>query len=694
MKPYKIITTEIADYGKGILNNVFVRYISTADSVFSLFLRSLSHRQNDNTEDFRGNLDFIIYDRNPKHIEIFKHLLEWDGRFNYEGRPPVEEKDFDAFNDFINSVKQKLNFTEYEFQRKRTLALLARSAFNDIQLSWDVYKNSKFKFHHIDVIKDKAKFIDMINILPGLRQRKAQFVNFNVSPLEYSTVEYQDSVNDILHAIWIKNITEYTSVVELADANNNLIENYAGVVYAQLNPTFCILPWNHIQYKPTGQSKLCCRYDNVNENTVYHRLVDKKETDLEDNFVRLKTEHDRLSIQKSTMENSFYSNYWSTARQYTIENKPIVGCHKCYREEQGSKGDVQISMRLGSSLLYNDGYLHKKPKFDQPKIEFLEVGFGNYCNLACLSCNSTLSTTWHDDENKFNDLVQVNSMRREVFKKLDNIKFVPNEATLRTLNLIKFTGGEPMINPEFTNFINLVCDQGTPENISLEIYTNCSYVPSPKLVENLTRFKAVQLNLSIDAYGKANDYIRYGSKWYGDTKQTVSNAIDYWLEQGRLHKNINVIMSSTLSVLNILEIKPLMTWWIKKFKDSGNKIVVTRRTLLPTEYDGFYKIQPAHDPSYLNINILPKEYYQDVLEWAIKYRTDFLNDYPELGGVPECIRASVIKLEQVINKTTGNKQEARNFLHYLETMDKVRGNSAENSIPELLTRVKDYLSKE
>jgi hypothetical protein len=248
-----------------------------------------------------------------------------------------------------------------------------------------------------------------------------------------------------------------------------------------------------------------------------------------------------------------------------------------------------------------------------------------------------------------------------------------------------------MINPEFIKFIELICEQGNPSQISLEIYTNCSYIPSPKLLENLTKFEAVQLNLSIDAYGEVNDYVRYGSIWIGDSKQTVSNAVDHWLEFGKENENISVIMSTTLSALNILEMPKLMTQWMDKFKDSGNKIVVYRTNLLATEYDGFFKLQPAYDPSYINLNILPKEYYTDILDWIENYKVEFLRKYPDLEGMPECIGASLLKLEQLINKAKGNVENAKHFIHYLESMDRVRGNSCEQSIPEIVRRVKEYL---
>ena len=677
MKPYKLLTPEIVDKEKGILNNTFIRYIGPADSIFSLFIRSFGYRQlsPDDTLNFH-RYEFIIYDKNPKHIEMFKHMLTWDGDL---------DNNYKKFNEHIDQGKAILKLQGTSFPRNSTIGKVDRHGFKDFKSMWEIFRTSKFTFINIDVIYENNKFCEILYNLNNIRILNRQFVKLDFNKATYDDKDYTEAINNILHLLWLKNFKEYQSVVELVDNNNISYEDFAGKLYAKLNPTFCVLPWMHIQYKPSGQSKLCCRYDTVKELKDYDATP---EAELLDNLSQLVPDRMNLTIQKSSMENSFYSNYWDTARTYTENNQPISGCHKCYKEEQ-VPGEVATSMRLGSSILYNNGLLHKKPKFEKPIIEFLEVGFGNYCNLACLSCNSTLSTSWHDDEVQLNLTSKL--IKRDVFPKLDNLKFVPKQETLDTLKLIKFTGGEPMINPEFVKFIDVICEHGHPENVSLEIYTNCSYIPSPKLLENLVKFKNVQLNLSIDAHGSVNDYVRYGSAWDGNNKQTVSRAIDFWLEQGVNNTNLNIIMSTTLSILNVFEIPKLMPWWMKKFKDSGNKVVVHRKGTLPTEYDGFFKLQMAFDPSYIDMNILPPDYYKDIEQWCNNYEANFTTEYPDLEFIPESISASLNKLKNTIKRSKGDVKNARLLLEYLEKMDKIRNNSAEQSIPEVVSKVKEYL---
>ena len=683
MKPYKILNSQIVDTEKGILNNSFASFIGPADSLFPLFIRSLGYRQRTDTNMiFYDRYQFTVYDKNPLHIEMFKHMLEWDGNSGEFDR-------FQSFDDHITKGKEKLKLKGTSFPRNSTLGKVQRHGFIDFKEAWNTFRKSKFTFIEIDAIHDNQRFCEYLYHLEAVDINTRQFVKLDFNKTEYDPVIYTEAINNILHVLWMKSFKEYQSVVELIDDNNVPYEDFAGKLYAKLNPTFCVLPWMHIQYKPTGQAKPCCRYDNIKENKDYDASLENSNhvVNLSELFQERAKE---LVIQNASMEDAFYSNYWNTARNLTVENKPISGCHKCYKEEQVS-GEVATSMRLGSSVLYNEGYLHKKPKFEQPIIEFLEVGFGNYCNLACLTCNSTLSTTWHDDEVKLNEIAD-KPLQRMIFPKLDNLKFEPNEQTLKTLRLIKFTGGEPMINPEFIKFIDLICEKGFPGNISLEIYTNCSYIPSPKLLENLKKFKSIQLNLSIDAHGPTNDYIRYGSKWFGEGKQTVSNALEFWLEQGLENQNIYVIMATTMSVLNIFDVPKLVSWWMDKYKDSGNKIA-PRTSSLPSEVEGFYKLQLAFEPSYISIDILPREYYAEIEQWVVDYEANFINNYPDLGFIPQSINATLNKLKNAVERSKGNTTNAKLFLNYLEKMDNIRGNSAEESIPHVVGKVKEFLAK-
>jgi len=700
-KPYLLIDNHVVAVNKGsLIGTTCIRYIATADSVFRLMQRAFGSRLIHHPRDLKSS--FIVYDKNLNHIEMFKHMLLWDGTF-------------ETLFDHVKAGEDKLGIKckEYDqrqgFEDNSQLGRIMRHDYNDFTEAWQYFRNSDFQFVQLDIIKENKRFLNLLVDLTPLDSIKKQYVYLGINPANYDKKVFTECMNNILHMLWMKSFKRFVTKVDTVNENNEPYEKFAGEIYSDLNPTFCILPWMHVQYKPSGQSKLCCRYDTVYESNKFNKFIDQLD---KPDFIKENSDHEilnlmpqriNLTIQKYSIKDTFNSEYWETARKNTTEFKDITGCHKCYKEEKikSSESDVPMSMRLGSAVIYNNGYLHKKPDHTKHKLEFLEVGFGNYCNLACLTCNSTLSTTWHDNEvalnNKLTNTKYETKLKRDVFPKLDNLKFDLDDDHIKSLKIIKFTGGEPMINPEFTKFIEQIVDRGYPENINLEIYTNCSYIPSPKLLENLIKFKTVQLNLSIDANGNLNDYIRFGSQWTGDTKQTVSNALDFWINVARENKNIPIIMSTTLSVLNILQIPKLMIWWLDKLIASGITIRFKDEELLigdDSSYQGFFKLQPAFDPSYININILPSKYYTEVLDWIVDTRSNFTKMYPNLSEVPESIRFSLRKLEQLIIKSEGNKENAKLFLEYTERMDSIRKNSINDYLPDVVEKVKSFLQED
>lgn len=609
-------------YDKGKINNFFIRYIGSNNSIPLLFYKSLGDRKNLDLNSLK--LEFIIFDSEEKSLD----------------KPDLNE------------------FSQY---------------FNDVEYAWEVFSKSKFTFKNHHWLGHHSQFLYFLNNLDHISTTTYQYVDLTLDPRSLSKKDYLFHLNNCLHVLYMRSFRDYNSIVRVKDYEGNIHEDYVGRLYAKLNQSFCILPFIHLQYKPTGQSKLCCRFDL--------------------NAPKFSGPHNDLKIQSVTLEQTFDSNYWQEARSLMADNRKLPGCNKCYKEESGDN-DIIGSMRLGSNVLYNEGYLHKLADSSLPKLKYLEIGFGNYCNMACLSCNSTLSTTWHDDEIKLNSLLGDNSkIKRSVFKKLNNLRFEPNDETLENLELIKFTGGEPMINPEFIRFIDLICDRGFPERITLEIYTNCSYIPSEKLTKNLKRFKTILLNLSIDAFGEANDYIRYGSKWHSDSRQSVSNSLDYWLDLGKNNPNIRVVLSTTISVLNMFEMPKFIPWWMQKFKESGNEIIVKRSSITTSEYEGFFKLQPAFDPDYINPFILPREYYSSILDWISDYKQHYLSLYPEFPTIPESLHFSLIKLENLITKSKGDKTKASQFLEYISNMDRIRNQSLDQSLPQLSAAVKDFLSR-
>jgi hypothetical protein len=103
-------------------------------------------------------------------------------------------------------------------------------------------------------------------------------------------------------------------------------------------------------------------------------------------------------------------------------------------------------------------------------------------------------------------------------------------------------------------------------------------------------------------------------------------------------------------------------------------------------------LQLAFEPSYISSNILPREYYADIEEWIADYESTFSIRYPDFGFIPQSINETLNKLKNAVERSKGDINSAKQFLSYLDKMDKIRGNSAEQSIPKIVGAVKKFLA--
>lgn len=152
-----------------------------------------------------------------------------------------------------------------------------------------------------------------------------------------------------------------------------------------------------------------------------------------------------------------------------------------------------IKAGAGTRTEFNEIY-----KADEVKLEYLEVGFDNICNLMCVMCSGEWSNTWANFENP------------DVTPKL-NIKDTEEFVNIPdTITHVEFLGGEPLMTNRHTTFLQKIKD---PSKVTVVYNTNATFMLSNQVISILKQFKDVFFYVSIDAYGELNDKVREGSKW-------------------------------------------------------------------------------------------------------------------------------------------------------------------------------------
>jgi MoaA/NifB/PqqE/SkfB family radical SAM enzyme len=260
--------------------------------------------------------------------------------------------------------------------------------------------------------------------------------------------------------------------------------------------TLCVLPFYHLDISPSGSIKPCCDFD---RNIV----------------------PDDINVDTpNVFDNVFFKNI----RTQTANNKPVTGCEKCYVSEQRSNNSFRIEMLHRYKQQVGIDFVPP----ETPRLVYLNVALSNLCNSKCRMCSSRYSTSWYNDSKilglpiPHGAVTQTNS--------LDDYDL----SNVMALNLV---GGEPLM--EQTRIINLL-KKCNLSRLTLVITTNATLRPSAELTELIKQCQNVEWDLSVDAYGPLNDFLRKGSVW----SDIDSNILWYY------ENFASVKMNSVISIYN------------------------------------------------------------------------------------------------------------------------------------------------
>jgi len=190
---------------------------------------------------------------------------------------------------------------------------------------------------------------------------------------------------------------------------------------------------------------------------------------------------------------------------------------------------------------------------DTPFVRTLEwIAPSNFCNLRCHMCGPFNSSSIAAEDKK------INQTNFPVFNKVhgDKTLYKNDEEAERFIaecdkfifdNLVelKMTGGETLAIKYNYDMMKRVVDRGLAKNIDLRITTNGTLTPKfegKDVFDYIPEFKSCLINISIEGWGKRNEYIRYPSKW---------DAIYHNAKRFASLDNTKVLFVSTINSINV-----------------------------------------------------------------------------------------------------------------------------------------------
>ena len=295
--------------------------------------------------------------------------------------------------------------------------------------------------------------------------------------------------------------------------------------------TMCVLPWVSLSLDGPGRPRICC-----NNSGHWQDFTEPFVTEIAD------------------AEAALNSTLHKAVRQSMLRGEQHASCAKCWRmEDTGAKSFRQI---------WNDVFADITPqacdqdgRLTKPDIRYLDLTFGNKCNLTCRMCNWSNSHLWLHDAAKLGRLdfdLDPREIEQDWFESHSSLRLL--YATLPSVTHINFLGGEPLIIKQHLDILRECVVRGIAAGMHISYNTNLTNV-SIELLELWQHFGKVAINVSLEALDRANDYIRQNSDW----KTILTNLRKVEVLKRRVG-NIKLEVHCTFGILNALYVADLLMW--------------------------------------------------------------------------------------------------------------------------------------
>jgi hypothetical protein len=338
-----------------------------------------------------------------------------------------------------------------------------------------------------------------------------------------------------------------------------------------------------------------------------------------------------MSIQKHSIEEARNSELHQRVRMQMLAGEQPAECQLCWDEESHGLNSKRLHMLTHYSIdkikQTTSGYID----VDEFPLAYLDLRFGNLCNMKCRSCGPGDSSLWYEDVEAVNppDYVAFDFYLSKQYK----LKKINNTWTLKdddftwyesdsfwnmmrniipNVDRLYLTGGEPLINKAQWRLLDLCIELGVSNKIALEYNSNMTRIPDTAF-SVWNQFKEVHIGCSIDAVDDLAYYIRYPGKWE-DIKLNIIKLGNY------TGTNLLAKFAPTISVFNVLAFLDLVDWL------HDNYIPHIRPT------PSFHTLE---GPGYQNIQALPKETKDWIVTkyeewyagapWRMRYKAQFDN---------------------------------------------------------------------
>jgi pyruvate-formate lyase-activating enzyme len=365
-----------------------------------------------------------------------------------------------------------------------------------------------------------------------------------------------------------------------------------------ISPTICLAKW----LKPTlslssGVVATCClaqaeSIDPENIEHEPHRLVNPKSCFDE-----------RKDLLNGKMAKSCYYCTETGAFDNSLPNERVNKSQSCSSPEEVSR---VLTAKDNKNVIPS----------------YLEVSFSNKCNLKCIYCEATRSSSIMDETKKFGPLPIYNGNNSQYDWKRRGVTFHgENDNPYKkafwkwfpeisnSLLTFRITGGEPLLSKDTSKVLDYFATSSHP---NLELVINTNLMVDKKYLERFyTRLEKMQKNVrkisistSVDTSGVDSEFIRQGLNWERFIENLKYSMVKF--------PNIDFSITCTFNIFSLFNFADFIR---------GIEDLKTLRPLNPI----YLSTYPLISPSHLAIQYLGEEFRQYIDAIQLKLETSSIS---------------------------------------------------------------------
>lgn len=339
-------------------------------------------------------------------------------------------------------------------------------------------------------------------------------------------------------------------------------------------------------------------------------------------------------LAQTTSLRDFNNQTYSTIRQKMLAGEQIPHCQDCYNLESRGIESARIQQTLEWTTRLGLATVNNLQDLTSPRC--FEIILDNTCNLQCRMCYPSASSLI---EKEYRTLGILHNYVMPTSSERPN--HLADVLQAERIDKLYVTGGEPTANARVYDFLEQCVSQQRTDFL-LQINTNAWKISS-KFLELASHFRRIEFIVSLDAFGPANDYIRWPSRW-----DIVNQNVSRLKEVGVVSFNVS------LSLYGIFSFPQLMAF-------------------LDNQYPGHYvHCQFVHNQSPFMVDHAP-ELIQAVS--GIKQ----LDVYKNIGFLQSFVDGLVLQMAQ----STPNQLDLAKFFAHNDMLDVSRQSRLADYIPEL-----------